>query len=245
MTLRVPRLPLSLDPLMAEAKRRARQRRVLFSAAGLVAVALALALFFAIGGGSGAGGGQSSGAARPSGAGRSGVAPGESVTIRPSYFVTGSFGGIRKPPGGAELRNKHRLLLQRTVVGPAAIWVAPDWAVRGSCAWLTIRQAVYGGECRRSEPQRHGLSEVIPLRLPINGHILTLLWGNVGREVTSLEVHFQDGTTTRLPLTNGVFFQVFPKQRWLAGHRPSLLVARDGDGFAFRKRLISSGMFAH
>ena len=29
MTVRVPRLPISLDPLMAEAKRRARQRRML------------------------------------------------------------------------------------------------------------------------------------------------------------------------------------------------------------------------
>jgi hypothetical protein len=31
MTLRAPRLPFSLDPLMAEAKRRARQRRVLIA----------------------------------------------------------------------------------------------------------------------------------------------------------------------------------------------------------------------
>src|SRR5437868_1255126 len=111
MTARVPGLPFSLDPLMAEAKRRARQRRILFSAAGLVAVALALALFLAVGGGSGAGSGQSGGTARPSGAGRSGVNLAGSVTIRPTYFVLDPFGGIRKPPGGADLRNKHRLVL--------------------------------------------------------------------------------------------------------------------------------------
>lgn len=40
MTAHVPRLPLSLDPLIAEAKRRARQRRVLVA---LVAVAMAAA----------------------------------------------------------------------------------------------------------------------------------------------------------------------------------------------------------
>lgn len=233
MTAHVPRLPFSLHPLVGEAKRRARRRRVLFSAAGLVAVALALVLFFAVGGGFGAGGGQTGVTAR------SGVGRGGSVTIRPSYFVVHEFGGIRKPPGGADLRHEQRLLLQRTVVGPAAIWVAPDWAVRGSCAWLTIRRAVYGGECRRSDPPRSGLSEAVPLHLQINGHFLTLLWGNVGRDVGSLEVHFGDGTTTRLRLTDGVFLQVFPEQRWRLGHRPAWLVARDNDGFTFRERLIS------
>jgi hypothetical protein len=46
MTLRVPRLPFSLDPLMAEAKRRARRRRLLLAVGvvvgGAVAVTLAL-----------------------------------------------------------------------------------------------------------------------------------------------------------------------------------------------------------
>jgi hypothetical protein len=153
------------------------------------------------------------------------------------------FGGLRKPPGGAELRNRHRLRLQQTAAGPAAIWVAPDWAVSGSCAWLTIGRAVYGGECRRSEPPRRGLSEVVPLHLGVNGHVVTLLWGHVGRDVRSLEVHFQDGTVTRLALTDGVFLHVFAKQRWLVGRRPSLLVAHDKDGFAFRERLISKSMF--
>jgi hypothetical protein len=39
MTLRVPRLPFSLDPLMAEAKRRARQRRLLVALVAVVLVA--------------------------------------------------------------------------------------------------------------------------------------------------------------------------------------------------------------
>jgi hypothetical protein len=46
MTVRVARLPISLDPLIAEAKRRARQRRLLLAlgvaAAGAVAVSFAL-----------------------------------------------------------------------------------------------------------------------------------------------------------------------------------------------------------
>jgi hypothetical protein len=44
MTVRVPRLPFSLDPLMAEAKRRARQRRLLVALLAVLAVAAAAAL---------------------------------------------------------------------------------------------------------------------------------------------------------------------------------------------------------
>lgn len=44
MTLHVPRLPLSLDPLIAEAKRRARQRRFLAALGGLVSVGVAAGL---------------------------------------------------------------------------------------------------------------------------------------------------------------------------------------------------------
>jgi hypothetical protein len=39
MTLPIPRLPLSLDPLIAEAKRRARLRRVLVALIAVVLVA--------------------------------------------------------------------------------------------------------------------------------------------------------------------------------------------------------------
>jgi hypothetical protein len=42
MTLHVPRLPLSLDPLIAEAKRRARQRRWLILFVLVVATATAV-----------------------------------------------------------------------------------------------------------------------------------------------------------------------------------------------------------
>ena len=63
MTVRAPRFPFTLDPLMAEAKRRARQRRVLIALAVLLA-ALAIGLTFAFrspGGRSPNGGGLTSG----------------------------------------------------------------------------------------------------------------------------------------------------------------------------------------
>jgi hypothetical protein len=239
MTVHRPQLSCSLDPLMAEAKRRARQRGVLLSAAGLVGVTLAVALFLAFGGGTS--NGQRSGAAGSRGASPVAGQLASLAVHRPVYFVYG-FGGIRKPPGGAALRHKHELIAQSTVVGPAAIWAAPDWAVRGSCAWLTIGRAVDGGECRRS-PSPRGLWEVVPIHLRIKGQSLTLLWGHAGSDVASLDVRFQDGTTTRLPRTDSVFFHVFPKQRWVVGHRPAWLVARGRDGRALRVRLITNSRF--
>jgi hypothetical protein len=44
MTVRVPRLPLSLDPLLAEAKRRARRRRALVTLLAVAIVAAAALL---------------------------------------------------------------------------------------------------------------------------------------------------------------------------------------------------------
>jgi hypothetical protein len=241
MSSQSPSLTVKLDPLVAEAKRRARQRRLLLSAIGLTA--LGVALFLAFGRGSGSGKGQTGGAAGSPGASGSSVGQFASLTVhRPVYFVYG-FGGIRKPPGGAALRHKHKLIAQPTVVGPAAIWVAPDWAVRGTCAWLTIGRAVDGGECRHSPPPR-GLWEVVPIRLRINAQSLTLLWGHAGSDVASLKVRFQDGTATRLTLTDGVFFHVFPKQRWVVGHRPAWLIARGSDGRVLRIRLITNSRFA-
>ena len=54
MTLRVPRLPFSLDPLIAEAKRRARRRRLLLALG--IAAGGAVALIIALNPGAGPGG---------------------------------------------------------------------------------------------------------------------------------------------------------------------------------------------
>lgn len=70
MTLRVPRLPFSLDPLIAEAKRRARRRRLLLALG--VAAGGAVAVNFALQSGAGPGGAPSP--AAPGGVGSGGAA---------------------------------------------------------------------------------------------------------------------------------------------------------------------------
>jgi hypothetical protein len=68
MTIRVPRLPFSLDPLIAEAKRRARRRRLLLTLG--IAAGAAIAVTFALQTRAGPGG-----PAPPAGAGSVGAAP--------------------------------------------------------------------------------------------------------------------------------------------------------------------------
>jgi hypothetical protein len=224
-------LPHTLESVIDDAHRRARRRRAIWGTVALAGLAVTLGVLSSIGdGGAGSGNAASKGAPGRHVRRDSAATP---FAGRPVFF----FGGIRRPPGGARLQDRHRLLAQRTAVGPAAIWTAPDWAVRGTCAWLTIGRAVYGGECRRSNPPRRGLSQVVPLSLRIKGQLVKLLWGNVGGDVASLELRFQDGSVTRLPLKDRVFFYVLPRRRSLVGRRPTRLIARDRSGRTLGARL--------
>jgi hypothetical protein len=149
-----------------------------------------------------------------------------------------AFGGIARPPGGAALAQKHELVLRPTPAGPASIWAAPSSVAPARCTWLQIGLAVYGGGCRRYQTPGRGLSEAVPLRLRVKGKALRVLWGQAGSDVARLEVLFQDGSKTSLPLTDGVFLYPIPDSRWSAGHRPAFLVARDRGGHTLAKRLL-------
>jgi hypothetical protein len=148
------------------------------------------------------------------------------------------FGGIQRPPGGADLAHKHRLMVRTTGVGPASLWSAPSSLRPARCVWLQIRRAVYGGSCRRYRPPRQGLSAVVPLRIQVRGQVLTLLWGQVGRDVAQVEVLFQDGSRVSLSQRGDVFLYPVPQSRWRLGHRPAFVVARDNDGRQLGKHLL-------
>jgi hypothetical protein len=55
-------------------------------------------------------------------------------------------------------------------------------------------------------------------------------YGWVNPQVTRLTVRFQDGNATDIALVNGDYLYVVPRANWPAGHRPSILEARNGQG---------------
>jgi len=78
----------------------------------------------------------------------------------------------------------------------------------------------------------------VPLRIRVKGQMLTLLWGQVGRDVARLNVLFQDGSKRGLAHPEGVFLYSVPRARWNAGHRPAFLVARGARGRTLGNRLL-------
>jgi hypothetical protein len=79
---------------------------------------------------------------------------------------------------------------------------------------------------------------------PVAGHVRVMLGVMPAkREVISVQVRFQDGTTTRAP-TNGAFFAFVPFGRHLrAGHRPTALVGLTADGDVAANQPVVPGWF--
>jgi len=148
------------------------------------------------------------------------------------------FRGIQRTPGGAVLARKKELASRPSPVGRASIWAAPSYAVPARCTWLQVGRAVFGGGCRRYEPPQQGLSQVVPLSLAIKGRRLSLLWGQVGVDVSTLEVRFQDRSERGIPIAEGAFLYPVPDQRWKSGHRPAFVIARDDNGRVVGERLL-------
>jgi hypothetical protein len=238
-----------LDPLIEDARRHARRRRAWSGALVLASLALAAGLFFLMHPG---GGGAFGPSGIPGAAGEAGSNPSRVVPRRVPWFhlapVPGFF-GLRRPPGGAELRHQHELLVGSTAFGKVAIWAAPSYGAPARCTWLKVGRAVYGGMCRLYQPPGRGLLDVVPLRLVINGRILNLLWGQVGTAVSTLTVRFQNGSEVRLPLSRRrdalelrarqrVFLYPIPRSHWATGRRPALLIARDTRGRTVGKPVL-------
>ncbi len=143
--------------------------------------------------------------------------------------------GITHPPGGAVLRRKREVVMRRTPLEFASVWVAPDRVNPSAhCAWLQVGRAIRGGTCYG--PPLRGLPEVVSLVVPVGGRrygpelFMPVVWGRTGSSVAQLTVTFQDGTRVSLPDRDGMFLYPVPHSRWRAGHRPVSLVARDPHG---------------
>jgi len=240
-----------LHALIGEARRRARRRRARYGAFVLASLALAGGLFFQIhrGGGGTPGTSGVAGARGDRVSNASGVAP-RRIQWTPAFL---GGGGIRRPPGGAELRHEHKLLARKTAFGEASIWAAPSYHAPSRCTWLKVGRAVWGGMCRRYQPPGRGLLDVVPLRLPIKGRIFNVLWGQVGTAVATVVVRFKNGSEVSLPLSKRirpaprrlghvalqrVFLFPVPSTQWGVDDRPALLIARDRSGRTVGRPLL-------
>jgi hypothetical protein len=72
---------------------------------------------------------------------------------------------------------------------------------------------------------------------------MVFLNGSVGPEVTTLELHHQDGYVLELPLVERFVLHDIPRARFEDGKRPNLLVARDRDGAEVAREKISQRLF--
>lgn len=158
--------------------------------------------------------------------------------IGPTFPLLLGFGGLTRPPGGADLARKQRLVARPTPVGSASIWSAPSDLRPAHCRWLQIRHGVYGGGCSRNGARVSGLAQVTPLRTTVRKRVVNVLWGRVGRDVAELDLRFQDGARARLVHPHGVFLYPVPASRWRTGHRPAFVEARDDQGRVLGRTLL-------
>ena len=85
-----------------------------------------------------------------------------------------------------------------------------------------------GGICNK--PPRPNQIDVNPNQRGAAPHGMLLLWGSVGRLISSLELRFEDGTKTPIPLHHGwALYQVNPRN-YVRGHRPVALIGRNQSG---------------
>jgi hypothetical protein len=149
-----------------------------------------------------------------------------------------TFAGIRRPPGGARVALRRRAMQRPSEWGRAAIWTAPSGVAPARCWWLTLGSRVYGGGCRRKTPEPRSLWEVAPLRFTDRGQTVEILYGQVGDDVASLRLRFQDGREEPLAIENGFYLYPVPPSHAATGHRPAFLIASAADGRTLKKRLL-------
>ncbi len=71
-----------------------------------------------------------------------------------------------------------------------------------------------------------------------DGKPVVLLQGSVGRDIARLDVRYQDGDTTRIPIHEGfVLFEV-PRPNYGEGHLPATLIGRDASGAVIARRPV-------
>jgi hypothetical protein len=112
---------------------------------------------------------------------------------------------------------RHRLLAEKTAPG----------SNRTVCHELVTPSGT-GGGCNR--PIGPTDLDIGPTQIGTAPHGWFLLDGPVGAKIHSLDLRFEDGTHTAIPIQHGyILYQVNP-QNFVSGHRPTKLIAHNTAG---------------
>jgi hypothetical protein len=95
------------------------------------------------------------------------------------------------------------------------------------------------GSCQRQVRTDEG----IDIRPTLLGS-LVYLRGSVGPEVASLELRHEDGFVLKLSIVDRFVLYDVPRERFVEGKRPTLLVAKDSDGAEVGRRIVPKRRFA-
>jgi hypothetical protein len=140
--------------------------------------------------------------------------------------------GVPQPvlPVGPE----HVLAELVTRIGRVTFSVAPG--PDGKQCWTVAARAEQGISCRR-------ISRAIefdfgPYHDAQQTRQIVVLSGLVREDVSTLELQFEDGSSTPIELLDRAFVRELPRRYWPTGHRPTVLVARDDDGTVLGRRRV-------
>lgn len=211
MTLRAPRLPLGLDPLIAEAKRRSRQRRFFVSAILAAVIGTAAGLNFDVissPGGSGSPNGQPG-----PGSAATGGSPSGSPTSSNAAFLRGPV--VRQFAAAQGIQDLRVLVSAGSGTNGSAVIVGSNRS--GEECWTVVAALGAAGgafRCGTSPGVEQGepaAQRTFRVGCETSGRAGSAsadagsCIGFVGPSVARVEATLVDGSTSTLPLTEGAF----------------------------------------
>jgi hypothetical protein len=146
--------------------------------------------------------------------------------------ASGGLGGVLPPV--SPVGPRRSLFVLQTRIGKVTMHGAAG--PEGKRCWIVTTAAEEGTACR--DVPRGVEFDFNPYYNSEQTERIVLLSGFVGPQVDSLQLRFEDGSHVDMALKRAYFLYGLPRRNWEAGHRPSVLVARDGGGKVIARRDI-------
>lgn len=149
----------------------------------------------------------------------------------------GGLGGVLPPvnPVGPY----RSLFVLQTRIGKVTMKRAagPD----GKRCWIVTAEATQATVCR--DVPRGFEFDFGPYFNQEQTRRIVLLSGVVGPQVESLQLRFEDGNSVDVALRRGYFLYEIQRRNWEAGSRPTVLVARTGNGAVIARKHVAPDGF--